>query len=56
MPPGGTRGDQRRTQAAATLLQQIQGVTRSADLPRVDETLVALGSAVAASQRAPASK
>ncbi|MBK6613264.1 uroporphyrinogen-III C-methyltransferase [Ottowia sp.] len=46
----------RRTQAAATLLQQIQGVTRSADLPRVDETLVALGSAVAASQRAPASK
>ena len=46
----------RRTQAAATLLQQIQGVTRAAELPRVDETLVALGSAVAASQRAPASK
>ena len=37
----------RRTQAAATLLQQIQASTRSAELPRVDETLVALGHAVA---------
>ena len=37
----------RRTQAAATLLQQIQASTRAAELPRVDETLVALGHAVA---------
>ena len=39
----------RRTQAAATLLQQIQASTKSADLPRVDDTLLALGNAVAAS-------
>ncbi len=39
----------RRTQAAATLLQQIQGVTKSAELPRVQETLAALAGAVAAS-------
>ena len=38
----------RRTQAAATLLQQIQASTKSADLPRVDNTLIALGNAVAA--------
>ena len=38
----------RRTQAAATLLQQLQASARSADLPRADETLVALGHAVAA--------
>ena len=38
----------RRTQAAATLLQQIQASTKSADLPRVDETLTALGTAIAA--------
>jgi len=38
----------RRTQAAAALLQQIQGLTRAADLPRVQDTLTALGSAVAA--------
>ena len=38
----------RRTQGAATLLQQIQASTKSADLPRVDDTLVALGNAVAA--------
>lgn len=38
----------RRTQAAATLLQQIQASTKSADLPRVDETLIALGAAAAA--------
>ena len=39
----------RRTQAAATLLQQVQASAKSADLPRVDETLLALGAAVAAS-------
>ncbi|WP_084651805.1 uroporphyrinogen-III C-methyltransferase [Ottowia thiooxydans] len=38
----------RRTQAAATLLQQIQAATKAADLPRVDETLLALGAAVSA--------
>jgi uroporphyrin-3 C-methyltransferase len=38
----------RRTQAAATLLQQVQASTKAADLPRVDDTLVALGNAVAA--------
>ncbi len=38
----------RRTQAAATLLQQIQTSTKSAELPRVDETLIALGTAAAA--------
>lgn len=38
----------RRTQAAATLLQQIQGGTRGAELPRLDDTLVALGNATAA--------
>ncbi len=42
----------RRTQAAATLLQQIQGVTKSAELPRVQETLAALAGAVAASGQA----
>jgi uroporphyrin-3 C-methyltransferase len=38
----------RRTQAAATLLQQIQNQTRSADLPRIDASLLALGNAQAA--------
>jgi uroporphyrin-3 C-methyltransferase len=38
----------RRTQVAATLLQQIQGQTKSADLPRIDDSLLALGSAQAA--------
>ena len=38
----------RRTQAAATLLQQIQASTRSAELPRVQASLEALASAVAA--------
>ncbi|MFD1711237.1 hypothetical protein FVQ98_00035 [Ottowia sp. GY511] len=38
----------RRTQAAATLLQQVQSQTRSADLPRVDESLLALGHVAAA--------
>lgn len=42
----------RRTQGAATLLQQIQGLTKSADLPRVQETLVALAGVVAASGQA----
>ncbi|MBS0301189.1 MAG: uroporphyrinogen-III C-methyltransferase, partial [Proteobacteria bacterium] len=37
----------RRTQAAATLLQRIRAETRDADLPRVDDTLVALGQAAA---------
>lgn len=41
----------RRTQAAATLLQQIRGATRAADLPRVDETLAALGQAAASQPR-----
>ena len=41
----------RRTQAAATLLQQIQGQTRSVELPRLDDSLVALGNATAAAQR-----
>ena len=37
----------RRTQAAATLLQQVQTQSKSADLPRVEESLVALGNAAA---------
>ncbi len=37
----------RRTQAAATLLQQIQGLTKAAELPRVQATLAALATAVA---------
>ncbi|HMN21510.1 MAG TPA: uroporphyrinogen-III C-methyltransferase [Ottowia sp.] len=41
----------RRTQAAATLLQQIQGGTRAAELPRLDDTLVALANAMAAAER-----
>ena len=43
----------RRTQAAATLLQQIQASTKSADLPRVDETLIALSTAAAATNNTP---
>jgi uroporphyrin-3 C-methyltransferase len=38
----------RRTQSAATLLQQIRGETRSADLPHIDATLLALGNVQAA--------
>ncbi len=38
----------RRTQAAATLLQQVQAQSKSADLPRVEESLVALGNAATA--------
>ncbi|MCL1962093.1 MAG: uroporphyrinogen-III C-methyltransferase [Desulfovibrionaceae bacterium] len=38
----------RRTQAAATLLQQIQGLTKTAELPRVQNTLAALSDAVTA--------
>ncbi len=37
----------RRTQAAAGLLQQIQGQMRSVELPRVDETLAALATTAA---------
>jgi uroporphyrin-3 C-methyltransferase len=37
----------RRTQAATGLLQQIQGLTKAAELPRVQDTLMALGSAIA---------
>jgi uroporphyrin-3 C-methyltransferase len=37
----------RKTQAAAGLLQQIQGQMRSVELPRVDETLAALATAAA---------
>lgn len=37
----------RKTQVAATLLQQIQGQMRTLDLPRVDETLTALATAAA---------
>lgn len=39
----------RRTQAAATLLQRIRGETHDATLPSVDDTLVALSQAAAAS-------
>jgi uroporphyrin-3 C-methyltransferase len=46
----------RRTQAAATLLQQVQGLTKAADLPRVQDTLIALSNAVAASGPAPGGK
>ena len=38
----------RRTQAAATLLQQVQAQSKSAALPRAEESLIALGNAVAA--------
>ncbi|WP_137896841.1 uroporphyrinogen-III C-methyltransferase [Ramlibacter sp. 2FC] len=37
----------RKTQAAATLLQQVQGQMRAIELPRVDETLAALATAAA---------
>lgn len=37
----------RKTQAAATLLQQIQSQARTMDLPRIDETLAALTTAAA---------
>jgi len=37
----------RKTQAAASLLQQIQSQARSMDLPRVDDTLAALTTAAA---------
>jgi uroporphyrin-3 C-methyltransferase len=35
----------RRTQVAATSLQQVQAQLRSVDLPRIDETLAALATA-----------
>ena len=37
----------RKTQAAATLLQQVQSQMKAADLPRVDDTLAALATAAA---------
>ena len=37
----------RKTQNAATVLQQVQGQMKSLDLPRVDETLAALATAAA---------
>lgn len=37
----------RKTQAAATLLQQVQGQMRAIELPRVDDTLAALATAAA---------
>lgn len=37
----------RRTQAAATQLQQVQAQVRSVELPRIDETLAALATAAA---------
>lgn len=37
----------RKTQAAASLLQQVQGQMKHLELPRVDETLAALGTATA---------
>lgn len=46
----------RRTQAAATLLQQVQASTRSAELPRVDDSLVALGQAVATAHTVPGTR
>ena len=37
----------RRTQAAASLLQQVQTQMKTLELPRVDETLAALATAAA---------
>ncbi|MCJ0764339.1 uroporphyrinogen-III C-methyltransferase [Variovorax terrae] len=37
----------RKTQAAASLLQQVQGQMKSVELPRVDDTLAALATAAA---------
>ena len=37
----------RKTQATATLLQQVQGQLKAVELPRVDETLAALATAAA---------
>ncbi|MDD0812028.1 uroporphyrinogen-III C-methyltransferase [Curvibacter sp. RS43] len=37
----------RRTQVAATLMQQLQGQLRAVELPRLDETLTALATAAA---------
>ena len=37
----------RRTQAALSLLQQVQGQTKNMQLPRIDETLTALSTAAA---------
>jgi len=40
-------GSSRRTQAAASLLQQVQGQLRSVELPRIDETLAVLATTAA---------
>jgi uroporphyrin-III C-methyltransferase len=37
----------RRTQAVATQLQQVQAQVRTAELPRIEETLAALSTAAA---------
>ena len=37
----------RRTQAAATLLQQLQAQVKSSEPPRIDDTLAALATAAA---------
>ena len=39
--------DTRKTQLAAGLLQQVQAQLRSAELPRIDETLAVLATAAA---------
>jgi len=46
----------RRTQSALALLQQIQGQTKAADLPRAQDTLSALASAAALSADAAAER
>jgi uroporphyrin-III C-methyltransferase len=40
-------GSSRRTQAAANLLQQVQGQMRTVELPRIDETLAVLATTAA---------
>jgi len=37
----------RRTQAAATVLQQLQGHVKTVETPRIDDTLAALATAAA---------
>ncbi|NTV86517.1 MAG: hypothetical protein HGA21_07225, partial [Burkholderiaceae bacterium] len=37
----------RKTQAASTLLQQVQGQMRATEIPRVDDSLAALATAAA---------
>ena len=40
-------GSARKTQAAAQLLQQVQGQLKTSELPRLDETMAALATAAA---------